>query len=248
MHGCVVGAYTNANLSMGLYGFPVSDQYTVDSGYRNDFQGGYIVGINGLNSCSSFPAGLDFTGSWTSDRGFLTMLQDSLNVTGTYGGTAGTVSGSISGNSVSLSWQDGSGQGLASFTLAADGKSFMGTYAKQGAGANSQWNGTRAAGGSAIFFTPSRIDFGAVTAHQSKTLNVVATAAADSPVSIMQFSSDNPAFQVNIGGFAIQAGASTTLPIRFTPATSGAVSATLTITTSDPARPTATIKLTGTGQ
>ena len=247
VHGCAIGVYTSLNFSGGIFGFPVTDAFLVDGGFRDDFQGGYIVTISGQNICWRFPAGADFTGTWSSDRGPMTIVQDSLDVSGTYG-SAGTVTGTVSGTSVSLSWADSGNQGLATFNLSGDAQTFTGSYSKQSSNVIMQWNGARAAGGTTGFFTPSRIDFGTVPVQTPKTRNVVGLEPGSTPLTITQFASDNPVFQVTVGAFTLLPGGSASIPIRFTPTAPGVVTGNITITTLDPSRPNVTIKVTGTGQ
>jgi hypothetical protein len=249
MHNCTTSAYTGLNLSAGAFGFPVSDQYAVDAGFRNDFQGGYIVGPSaGLPNCSSFAASSDFTGLWSTDRGPITLVQDSLDVTGSYlpaGNIINTTS--IANSSFAFSWQDSTGLGSGTFSLSSDGNSFTGTYNKSASAVNNPWNGMRTAGGSVGWFTPLNVNFGTVAVNSSVTLNVVAQAPVQA-LTLQTFTSSNPAFQATVGASQILLGQQTLIPIRFTPTAAGSVSGTITITTVDAARPQVTIHLTGTGQ
>jgi hypothetical protein len=247
VHGCALGTYNAASASSGVLGFPVSDQIVVDGGFRSDFQGGYIVTVKATNVCSQFAAGTDYTGVWTTDRGSMTLLQDSLNVSGTYR-ASGTVTGSVSGTTLSLNWSDLSGQGLATFSLASSGAIWIGSYTTEFSAANGPWNGTRAAGGTPGFVTPSLIDFGSATVHTTKTLNLVASASGSGPLTLQQFTSDNPAFVVNIGGFSVPPGGSTIVPIQFTPQIPGQVFGNITISTLDPGKPNIVVKVSGVGQ
>jgi uncharacterized protein (TIGR03437 family) len=247
VHSCLA-AYAGIKSSAGAFGFPVSDRFSVDGGSRNDFQGGYILTGIIPGQCYTFAAGDDYTGVWSTDRGLGTFVQDSFNVNGTYGTMGGTISGSLAGTELSLSWQDSANLGQATFTLSADGQSFAGNYTKQGSPASSQWNGIRAAGGTSGWFTPSRLNFGNVPVNTSKTLNIYVTEPGGTPLNIVQYTSDNPAFQATVGGFSILPGGSGVITFKFTPSAAGAVSSNITITTLDPARPMVTIPVTGVGQ
>ncbi len=247
MHNCVPSSYAGVNLSGGAFGFPVSDTYTVDGGFRSDFQGGYIVDPTGSFNCGAFAAGGDFTGVWATDRGPTTIVQDSIDVTGMYGDSGGIFTGYIAGTSMSLYWQEPSGLGgSGTFLLSSDGSSFAGNYSSPTASAL-QWNGTRVAVGSVGWFTPSRIDFGTVAVNTSETRNVVAS-APQVALTLQNFSTDNPAFQVTVGSSQLLPGGSSLIPIKFTPSASGPVSGNLTILTTDLARPQVTIQLVGTGK
>ena len=249
MHSCTPTAYTNLGSSAGAFGFPVSDQYAVDQGFRNDFQGGYIIGPTFGVTCLGFPASLDFSGVWSTDRGLLAMLQNSFDVTGTYTTPSGSITSftPVANSAFAFSWQDSSGQGTGNFTLASDGNSFTGTYAKTGLLATSQWNGTRTSTGSVGWLTPLNLNFGTVAVNSSSTLNVVAQAPV-LPLTLQTFNSSNAAFQVSIGSTQVLPGGQTLIPIRFTPRASGSVSGTITIGTLDAARPQVTIQVAGTGQ
>ena len=174
-------------------------------------------------------------------------MQLSIDVTGMYGNSGGIFTGYIAGTSMSLYWQEPSGLGgSGTFMLSSDGNSFTGSYSSPTASAL-QWNGTRAPVGSVGWFTPSRIDFGSVAVNTSETRNVVAS-APQVALTLQNFSTDNPAFQVTVGSSQLLPGGSSLIPIKFTPSTSGAVSGNLTILTTDIARPQVTIQLVGTGK
>jgi hypothetical protein len=114
--------------------------------------GGYIVGVSlGLPNCSAFGASLDFTGIWSTDRGSVTMTQNSLDVTGTYspGGSIGNTT-YVNNSSFGFNWTDSSGGGSGTFALGNSGNSFTGTYTKSPSSTSNQWDGTRGAAGSAV--------------------------------------------------------------------------------------------------
>ena len=251
IHGCPMSTYTAAGGSAGFLGFPVSDQYTVPGGSRDDFQGGYILVIRGTLACPALKQGADFSGSWLTTRGTLTLAEDSIDVTGNYG-SGTSISGQVFANSagivLSATYQDPDGRiGMANFTLAPDGNSFRGTYQPQSGGTNS-WTGTRYTGGSAEWFTPARLDFGTVAVGQSRDLVIAVSDLGLAPLVVTSFASDKPAFKVTTGAFTVQPGTTFPLPIRFSPAAAGPASGTITVTTTDPGRPTIAIHVVGSGQ
>jgi hypothetical protein len=105
------------------------------------------------------------------------------------------------------------------------------------------------AAAAAIEVSPSRLDFGSTAVGQTNTLSLAIRNAGNATLSVSRVSSDNAAFTVVSPGvpFALTAGASLSVTLRFAPTTTGLQQATLTIASNDPNRPGATVALTGAG-
>ncbi len=109
------------------------------------------------------------------------------------------------------------------------------------------WIGTAIASASPqIAVSPSSLDFGSVTAVQTKTVTVSNTGNATLNVTSLgaggSFSVVSPA-----APFTVAAGSSATVTVRFSPTGASAQSGTLTIASNDPAHGIITVPLTGTG-
>ena len=254
IHGCAVGAYKAAGGSGGSFGFPVSDQYAVDGGVRSDFQGGYILGIIGAILCPALGKGADFTGIWDTGVGFINLVQDSVDVTGLFAPgipLTGEVRANDSGVTLSAGFKDQNDNvGLLSVVLSADGTGFDGGY--QLNGSITPVSASRFPSTPTAWFTPARLDFGAVTVGQSKDLVFTAADVGGLLLAVNSLSTDNPAFKTlpsqSTQFSVLPGGTSYPLTVRFTPTAAGPVSASLVATTTDPIQPTVTIHLAGAGK
>jgi hypothetical protein len=88
----------------------------------------------------------DFSGSWKTGWGPVTLTQSGSSVTGSYSGKfTGKLDGTANGNVAELTWTQTNGEhGKARFTLASDGDSFKGTWGANSSYTNGgSWNGTR---------------------------------------------------------------------------------------------------------
>jgi len=89
---------------------------------------------------------IDFTGTWQTNWGPMTLHQRGNQVTGSYTHQGGHVSGTVSGSTLTLKWwQDGngnSGEGTFTFVVENGRAKFKGTWRdKNGRGGG--WSGTR---------------------------------------------------------------------------------------------------------
>jgi len=84
----------------------------------------------------------DWTGVWdTQWRGggaIMELRQEGRDVLGTYPGFDGMVQGRVEGNQLSGTWSDAAGDGVFTFVMSPDGKSFMGRF-----GTGEWWTGLR---------------------------------------------------------------------------------------------------------
>ena len=95
----------------------------------------------------------DWSGSWSSDFGIITLNQQGTHVTGQYaydhGGTQiqGLIEGEVINGQLDFAWSEsagGGGAGHAVFTLSNNGKSFNGTWGKgDSRTSGGSWTGTR---------------------------------------------------------------------------------------------------------
>ncbi|MGC4043086.1 MAG: hypothetical protein QM758_04715 [Armatimonas sp.] len=90
----------------------------------------------------------DLSGVWESDYGLIRLEQMGASVKGTYtGGGGSTLEGTLSGNTLTLTWTEGTGAtGTATFTFDAAGNSFTGSW-KQKNSNGGAWKGRRAQAG-----------------------------------------------------------------------------------------------------
>ncbi|MBI4905402.1 MAG: choice-of-anchor D domain-containing protein [Acidobacteria bacterium] len=109
-------------------------------------------------------------------------------------------------------------------------------------------SGAAATGG--IEVTPSSLDFGNVAVNQTRDQTLTIRNGSSSPLTVTELTSNNARFTVFSAPtrpFGIAAGASATVTIRFSPTVAGASDGALTIRSSDSARPTVVLSLSGTG-
>jgi hypothetical protein len=85
----------------------------------------------------------DFTGTWDTNYGPLTMIQKGRKVTGTYYDGTATLQGKAEGRRLTLNYQEPSQGGEAWFELSRDGSSFFGKYRTAGTRDWVEWSGTR---------------------------------------------------------------------------------------------------------
>jgi len=125
--------------------------------------------------------------------------------------------------------------------LAANLLSLMGCQGLSAAGSGQPQPG-------ALTLQYPSIDFGSVTAGNSKTMMVLATNSGSSSVTISSLASSAKSFTVISPAVpaVIPAGGSTSLAVKFTPGNAGDVSAVITIG-SDASNATATLSVSGTG-
>ncbi len=254
VHGCAVSSLNASGGTGGFLGFPITDVYPVTGGVRNDFEGGYILGVTGSGVCPAFHLGGDFTGLWNTSQEFMALVMDGANANGTYGtGATGMLSGSLGSNALGVAllgnYQDNQGAiGTFSFNLAPDGQSFTGTFQQVGSPVFNAWNGTRYTAGAAGFYNPMRLDFGTVTVGQSADLVLAITNIGQTQLGIYGIHSDQAVFAPVNNVPSVGPGATQTVTIRFTPSAVGPVSGAVTITTSEISHASVTIQIAGTGQ
>jgi uncharacterized protein (TIGR03437 family) len=99
-----------------------------------------------------------------------------------------------------------------------------------------------------IDVTPGSLDFGSVTLGQSRDLNVTVRNNGAGALTVSGVAPPNPQFTVLTAvPFAVQPNSSATLSVRFTPATTGATTGNLAITSNDSVRSTVNVALSGAG-
>lgn len=104
------------------------------------------------------------------------------------------------------------------------------------------------AAGPSIDVTPAALDFGSVAVGQSKELMITIRNSGSAMLTISFLSSTNARFvPAGSAPISLTIGASATLAVRFTPTTAGAQTGTLTLSSNDPVRPSATVALDGSG-
>jgi hypothetical protein len=88
---------------------------------------------------------VDWSGTWQTDFGTMTLTQVGAKITGKYDHQDGIVSGTASGNVFSGIWKESDDEGTMTFTLAPDEQSFTGTWVetKPSPSQPSNWNGSR---------------------------------------------------------------------------------------------------------
>jgi hypothetical protein len=94
--------------------------------------------------CAAFVrADGDFTGTWDTTYGPVTMIQKGKKVTGTYYDGKAMLQGTVEGRKLTLTYEEPSEGGEAWFQLSEDGKSFVGKYRVAGSKRWVEWSGTR---------------------------------------------------------------------------------------------------------
>jgi hypothetical protein len=91
-------------------------------------------------------AAVDYTGTWSTEWGPLTMTQTDNKVSGDYGGSyPGTLKGVVKGNTLIYAWYNKNGdKGRGVFRISADGNSFTGTWGRRNSTTDGgPWNGKR---------------------------------------------------------------------------------------------------------
>jgi hypothetical protein len=109
--------------------------------------------------------------------------------------------------------------------------------------------GAAVAGTPGITLTPAALEFGSVTAGQFKDLTIALANTGSAALSVKSASLDHTAYRWISPPlpFSLNPGAKQDAIVRFAPAAAGATSASLVIASDDPARPTLTVPLNGTG-
>ena len=85
----------------------------------------------------------DFTGTWDTNYGPVTMIQKGKKVTGSYYDGKATLQGRVEGRKLLLNYQEPNEGGEAWFKLSDDGASFVGKYRTAGSDQWVDWTGTR---------------------------------------------------------------------------------------------------------
>ncbi|MBS1791707.1 MAG: choice-of-anchor D domain-containing protein [Acidobacteria bacterium] len=100
-----------------------------------------------------------------------------------------------------------------------------------------------------IDVAPTSLDFGDVTVGQNKDLALTVRNIGGVSLTINSLDIDNARFSTpgTTAPFTINAGATQTITVRFAPTATGQQRGTLTINSTDPARPTVTVALAGNG-
>jgi len=92
------------------------------------------------------PGNFNFSGTYQTDFGKMTLTQNGNQVTGSYEYNSGRISGSIDKGILYFTWAEGGGatSGTGYFQLSADGKKFTGQWRYGTSGAyTGDWSGTR---------------------------------------------------------------------------------------------------------
>jgi hypothetical protein len=111
-------------------------------------------------------------------------------------------------------------------------------------------NGSSApAAAPAVAVSPASLDFGGVTAGQTKDLVLTVSNTGRAALSVSAAASSNALFRVTSPAvpFSVAAGAQQAVTVRFSPSAAGSQTGTLTLSTNDPARASVAIPLSGTG-
>ena len=109
--------------------------------------------------------------------------------------------------------------------------------------------GTGSSGAPSITTSPSSLDFGNVTVGQSPTMTLTIRNAGSGTLTVSSIASDNPFFSVVSPPqmpFNVPSGGQQ-ITVRFSPASAGAQSGNLNITSNDASRPGLKVSLSGTG-
>jgi hypothetical protein len=92
------------------------------------------------------PRGADFTGTWETTFGDMTLSRDGVLYRGAYGSAGvSVIVGTLSGRKLEFRYTEVGTRGEGWFELAADGKSFKGKWRPDGREAWGDWSGTRKA-------------------------------------------------------------------------------------------------------
>jgi hypothetical protein len=96
----------------------------------------------------------------------------------------------------------------------------------------------------------SRVDFGSVTAGQSKDTAFTVRNTGGAALVISSVTSSNPAFTAiaPVAPIRVEAGAQQVVTLRFSPTAAGAQSGTITFASNDPDRPSTAVAVSGQGQ
>lgn len=85
-----------------------------------------------------------FSGLWSTSFGRMRIIQDGNKVTGIYNYAGGsTIEGTVDGNKLTFQYKEPAASGSGVFELAANGRSFRGTWKGSGSSASSAWTGDR---------------------------------------------------------------------------------------------------------
>jgi hypothetical protein len=105
------------------------------------------------------------------------------------------------------------------------------------------------ASGPSIGVSPPSLDFGSVVVNQSGSLTLTIANAGSAALNVASMGSTNGLFTLanSSSSFSIPPGTSQQVTVRFSPVTVGSQTGGLTISSNDPARPTITVPLSGTG-
>ena len=109
---------------------------------------GLVVGAASPTTPATPAPGVNVTGTWSTDWNSMTLSQSGSAVTGTYDHDGGRIEGTFSGNTLTGRWSEAPSYagpmdaGTITWTFAADGKSFSGTWTYDGGGGGT-WVGTR---------------------------------------------------------------------------------------------------------
>jgi len=113
-------------------------------------EGGRVAG--GCNASCRGPAqpliydidrGASFAGEWETGYGTVVLLVSGSQVTGSYTRPPGRIEGTLSGNVLEGRWIQADRWGRMRLQLAADGRSFNGTWTESSGRGGGVWNGTR---------------------------------------------------------------------------------------------------------
>jgi hypothetical protein len=96
-----------------------------------------------LFSCPALVWAADFTGTWDTTYGPLTMIQKGKEVTGSYYDGKAELQGTVAKNRLKFHYQEQTQGGEGEFVLAEDGNSFTGKWRVVGTTSWNEWNGTR---------------------------------------------------------------------------------------------------------
>jgi hypothetical protein len=102
----------------------------------------------GLSLCCAVAAADDgaataqFSGTWETTYGRMTLTQEGARVRGTYGGSS-RIQGTVSGRKLTFRYTETGARGEGWFELSSDGKRFSGKWRAKGEEAWSGWEGTR---------------------------------------------------------------------------------------------------------
>jgi hypothetical protein len=92
------------------------------------------------------PGSVNFSGTYQTDFGKMTLIQNGNQVTGSYEYNSGRISGAIDNGILYFTWMEsgGTSSGTGYFQLSADGKKFTGKWRYGTSGAyTDNWNGTK---------------------------------------------------------------------------------------------------------